>query len=105
MMRIISVSHALRLRHIDFLHKMPVEKGIINIKLVNSPLASECNVKHSMDGDEIYHRTESFMKINARLKAFSNKVSFILCNIVFGILFDAKLTFVGHYIMPQSQGN
>ena len=33
------VSHALRLRHIDLLCKMTIEKDIIYIKLENSPLA------------------------------------------------------------------
>ena len=54
---------------------MPIEKGIMYIKLVNFPLAIECNAKHHKDGDGIYHGTESLMKVNARLlvKAFSNK--------------------------------
>ena len=58
MMRIIGVAHALRLRHIDLLHKMSFEKGIIYIKLENN----ECNARHSTDGDQIYHKTESLMK-------------------------------------------
>ena len=68
---------------------MPIEKGIVGIKLVNSPLAIECNAKHSMDGDEIYHGNESLVKINALLlvKAFSNKASFILCNRAVRIFF------------------
>ena len=65
MMQIMGVSHALSLSHIDLLRKMPIEKGIVDIKLVNSPLAIECNAKHSTDGDGIYHETESLMKINA----------------------------------------
>ena len=65
MMRIIGVLHALRLHHIDLFRKMPIEKGIIYIKLVNFPLAIEYNAKHSMDGDEIYHGTESLVKFNA----------------------------------------
>ena len=71
---------------------MPIEKGIVDIKLANSPLAIECNAKHSKDGDEIYHGTESLVKINARLlvKAFSNKTSFIPCNKSIRILIDAK---------------
>ena len=58
---------------------MPIEKGIVDIKLANSPLAIECNAKHSTDSDRIYHRTKSLVKINPRLlvKAFSNEVSFI----------------------------
>ena len=86
---------------------MPIEKGIVDIKLVNSPLANECNAKHNTNSDEIYHGTESLMKINARLlvKAFSNKASFIPCNRAFKILFDAKHPFVAHYILPQSRGN
>ena len=39
------------------------------------------------------------------MKAFSNKVSFILRNRFVGILFDAKHPFVVHYIMPRSRGN
>ena len=86
---------------------MPIEKGIIDIKLANSPIVIECNAKHNMDGDEICHRTESLVKINARLlvKAFCKKVSFILCNQVVRIVFDAKHPFVAHYILPQFQGN
>ena len=86
---------------------MPIEKNIIDIKLVNSLLAIEYNAKHNMDGDGIYHGTKSLMKINARLlvKAFSNKVSFIPCNSVIGILFDAKHLFVAHYILPRSRGS
>ena len=80
---------------------MPIEKGIMYIKLVNFPLAIECNAKHSKDGDGIYHGIESLVKVNARLlvKAFSNKASFILCNRVVEILFDAKHPFVAHYII------
>ena len=86
---------------------MPIEKDIIYIKLVKSPLAIEGNAKHSMDGDEIYHRTESLVKVNAWLlvKAFSNKTSFISSNRAFEILFDVKHSFVAHYILPWSQGN
>ena len=75
---------------------------IIYIKLANSPLAIECNARNSVDGDEIYHGTKSFMKVNVRLlvKAFSNKASFILYNIVVRILFDTKHPFRTHYIMP-----
>ena len=83
---------------------MPIEKGIIDIKLANSPLAIECNAKHNTSGDGIYHGTESLMKINGQLlvKAFSNKVNFILCNRAVEILFDAKHPFVAHYILPRS---
>ena len=84
---------------------MPIEKGIVDIKLANSLIAIECNAKHSMDCDRIYHG--SLMKINAWLlvKAFSNKASFIPCNRVVGILFNAKHPFVAHYILPRSWGN
>ena len=51
------MSHALRLRHIDLLRKMSIEKDIIYIKLANFPLVIECNAKHSTDCDEIYHGT------------------------------------------------
>ena len=79
MLWIISIVHALQLRHIDLLYKKPIEKTIIYIKLVNFPLAIECNAKHSTNSDKIYHGTESLMKVNARLlvKAFRNKASFI----------------------------
>ena len=106
MMWIIGVSHALRLRYIDLLRKMPIEEGI-NIKLVNAPLAIECNAKHSTDSDGIYHGTKSLVKINIRLlvKAFSNNASFISCNRAVEILFDVKHPFVAHYIHPRSRGN
>ena len=90
MMWIISVAHALRLRHIDLLHEIPIEKCIIYIDLAKSPLAIEGNAKHGTDGDEIYRKTESLMKVNVWLlvKAFSNKASFILCNRAIGTDFD-----------------
>ena len=86
---------------------MPIEKGLIYIKLINSPLPIECNAKHNTDSDEIYHRIESLVKVNAWMlvKAFSNKASFMSCNRVVGILFDAKHPFVAHYILPRSRGN
>ena len=101
-MWMIDVSQALRLHHIDLLRKMPIEKGIIDIKLANSPLAIEGNANHRTDSDGIYHETESLMKINAQLlvKAFINKASFILCSRAIGILFDAKHPFVAHNILP-----
>ena len=79
MMRIISVMHALQLRHMDLLREMTIEKGIIYIKLAKSPLAIEGNAKHSTDGDGIYHGTKSLGKVNVQLlvKTFSNKASFI----------------------------
>ena len=97
MMRIIKVTHSLRLCHIDLLRQMPIEKGIIYIKLAKSLLAIEGNAKLSTSGDGIYHRNESLVKVNARLlvKALSNKESFIPCNRVVGILFDAK-----HSLLP-----
>ena len=69
--------------------------------------AIECKAKHSTDGDGIYHRTESLVKINVWLlvKAFSNNASFISCNRAVEILFDVKLPFVAHYILPRSRGN
>ena len=81
---------------------MPIEKCIIYIKLVDSSLAIECDAKHSTNSDEIYHGTKSLVKVNACLlvKAFSNQESFIPCNRVVGILFDAKHSFVAHYILP-----
>ena len=92
MVWILGVAHTLRLHHIDLLGEMPVEKGVINIKLGKAPLAMECNVEHSTNGDGIYHGTESLVKINIRLlvKVFSNKSSFIPNNRAIGILFDAK---------------
>ena len=107
MMQIIDVLHALQLRHINLLLKMPIEKGIIYIKLANSPLVIECNAKHSTDDDEIYHKTESLVKVNARLlvKVFSNKETFIPCNRVVEIFFDAKHPFVVNYIPPRSRGD
>ena len=106
MMRIIGVSHAL-ICHIDLLSKMPIEKGIIYIKLANSPLAIKCNAKHSTEGDEIYHGTKSLVKVNAWLlvKALSNNVSSIPCSRAVKILFNAKHPFVACYILPRSQGN
>ena len=107
MMRIMDVSHALQLRHIDLPRKMPIEKGIVDIKLVSSPLAIEYNAKHSTNDDGIYHETKSLVKINARLlvKAFSNKASFLPCNSAVEILFNAKHPFVAHNILPRSRGN
>ena len=66
----------------------------------------ECNVEHSTNGDGIDHETESLMKINTRLlvKAFSNKPSFILSNKAIEILFDAKNSFVSHYVLPRARG-
>ena len=83
---------------------MPIKKDIIYIKLANSPLAIEYNAKHSTDSDEIYHGTESLVKVNAKLlaKAFSNKAGFIPCNKAVRILFDEKHSFVAHYILPLS---
>ena len=83
---------------------MPIEKDIIYIKLANSPLAIECNAKHNTNDDGIYHGTKILVKVNARLlvKAFSNKMSFIPCNRAVKILFDEKLPFVAHYILPRS---
>ena len=82
-------------------------KGIINVKLAKALLAMECNVEHSIEGDAIYHGTESLVKINTQLlvKAFSNKQSFIPSNRAIGILFDAKNLFVTHYVLPQARGN
>ena len=95
------------MRHIDLLRKMSIEKGIIYIKLVNAPLTVECNAKHIMDSDRIYHWTKSLMKVNARLllKAFCNKVRFMLCNRAVTILFNAKHPFFAHYILPRARGN
>ena len=88
-MWIISVVHALWLRHIDILLEMPIKNDIIDIKLVKPLLAIEGNAKHSTNNDGIYHRTKSLLKVNARLlvKVVSNKMSFIQCNRVIGILF------------------
>ena len=106
MIRIIGVSHALRLCHIDLLHKMPIEKGIVDIKLANSPLAIECNAKHSTDGDGIYQGTKSFMKINVRLlmKAFINKASFIPCNRAVGICLMQNTHFLPTTFCPGLGG-
>ena len=104
MIRIIGVSHAMRLRHIDFLRKTPIEKDIIYIKLANSPLVIECNAIHSTNSDGIYHGTESLVKVNARLlvRAFSNKASFIPCNRAIEILHDVKHSFVPLYFASVS---
>ena len=86
---------------------MPIEKNIIYIKLENSPLVIEGNAKYNTDGDGIYHKNESLVKVNAELlvKAFSNKVSFIPCKRAIRIFFDAKHSFVAYYILPWSRGN
>ena len=108
MMRIINVEHALWLRHINLLREMPIEKDIVYIKLVKSPLTIEGNAKHSTDGVEIYHEIESLVKINARLlvKAFSNKANFIPCNRAIEILFDVNTPICRpYYIPPRSPRN
>ena len=98
-----STLHTLRLRHIDLLGEMLVEKDVINIKLAKAPLVMECNAEQNADGDEIDYRTESLVKINTLLlvKAFSNKLSFIPGNRAIGILFDAKKPFVAGGMRDQ----
>ena len=83
---------------------MPVEKGVINIKLAKAPLVMECNVDHSTNDDGIYHGTESLVKINTQLlvTVFSNKPSFIPNNRAIRILFDAKSPFVAHCVLSQA---
>ena len=107
MMWILGIVHTPRLHHIDLLGEMPIEKGVIDIKLAKAPLAMECNVEHNTDSDGIYHETKILVKINTRLlvKAFSNKPSFIPSNRAIEILFDKKNPFVAHYVLPQAQGN
>ena len=85
---------------------MPVEKGVINIKLEKTPLVMERNAEHNTDSDGIDHRTRSLVKINTRLlvKAFSNKSSFIPSHRAIRILFDEKNLFVAHYVLPRSWG-
>ena len=92
MMWIPGIAHIMRLRHIDLLDEMPVEKVVIDKKLAKAPLVMECNAEHSTNGDGISHGTESLVKINTRLlvKAFSNKPSFIPSNRAIEILFDGK---------------
>ena len=77
---------------------MAIEKGIINIKLANFLFAIKRNTKHITDSDEIYHRTKGIVKGNTWLlvKSFSNKPSFVPCNRVVRISFDAKHPFVAH---------
>ena len=60
-----------------------------------------------MESDEIYHGSESLVKVNTWLlvKAFRKKPSFILCRRAIEILFDAKHPFVAHYILPRAWGN
>ena len=86
---------------------MPIEKDIIYIKLVKAPLVMEGNALNNTDIDEIYHGTESLVKVNTRLlvKAFSNKPSFIPCSRAIWSLFDVKHLFVAHYILPRERGN
>ena len=86
---------------------MPIEKGIIYIKLAKVPFTMECNAKNHTNSDGIYHKAESLVKVNTKLlvEAFRNKSSFILCSIAIRIFFDAKHPFVAHYILPQARGN
>ena len=102
MVLIISVSNDLRLCRINLLHKMPIEKDIIYIKLSNSLLAINRKTKHCTDGYGIYHRRKSLMKINtwSLVKAFSNKTSLVPFNRSIRISFDAKHPFVSYYILP-----
>ena len=103
-MWILGVEYTIWLRHIDLFGKMPVEKGVINIKLAKALLAMEGNAEHNTDGDRIDHGTKSLMKVNTRLlvKAFSNKPGFIPSNRAIRILFDMKNPFVAHYVMPRA---
>ena len=39
------------------------------------------------------------------MKTFSNKSIFIPSNRAIGILFDAKNSFIAHYVLPWAQGN
>ena len=106
MMWILGVAHTLRLRYIDLIGEMPFEKDIINIKLAKAPLTMECNAKHSTNGDEIDHRTESLVKINTRLlvKAFSNKPNFILSNTTIGISLMQKTHLLPTMFCPKLGG-
>ena len=86
---------------------MPIEKGIIYIKLEKAPLSMECNVKNYTDNDGIYHGTESLMKVDTRLlvKACSNNSSFIPYSRAIKIFFDAKHLVVAHFILSRAWGN
>ena len=90
--------------HKDLLDEMPIEKGVINIKLTKAPLAMECNPAHGTDGDVIYQGTKSLVKINTWLlvKSFIYKLSYIPSNRDIEILYDAKNPFVTHYVLPQA---
>ena len=81
---------------------MPIDKCVINIKLAKPPLVMECNVEHSTNDNGIDHQTKSLVKIKTRLlvKALSNKPSFISNNKAIKILFNAKNSFVSHYVLP-----
>ena len=87
--------------------RCPLRKALFTSSWRSPHLRLRAMTKHGTNGDGIYHKTLSLVKVNVQLlvKAFSNNASFILRNRVVGILFDVKHPFIAHYILPWSRRN
>ena len=81
---------------------MPIEKGIIDVQLANTPRAIYRKAENNTNNDWVDHGTKNVVKINFWLlmKSFSNKTGLVSFNGAIGFAFDSKHPFVAHKILP-----
>ena len=86
---------------------MSIEKSVVNIKLMNSPLVMKSNTQNSANSDWIDYWTKGFMEVNTRtlVKTFRNKMRLIAINRTIRMLFDTKYPFVANEILMWIRWN
>jgi hypothetical protein len=84
-----------RLRHVHLFLENAIEKGIVNINLLNIPFETQSKGENNSDGDWFYHRGEGFLKIKSSflIKTLGNQASFVLVDGAIRILFDTEYPF------------
>ena len=85
-----------RLLHVDCLFQITMEKGILNIQLLNFPLLSDCNVENCAYGSSPYNRAESLYKISPFLLLISS------CNKPGLELIHSSIGIVLHLVNPST---
>ncbi|TQD73915.1 hypothetical protein C1H46_040565 [Malus baccata] len=76
--------------HENYLMQITMEKGVLNVQLMNEPVTGTSNSKEAMQNDEFGSRRKGFMIIDALnlSVSFSNKSSLVPLNCAIRVVFN-----------------
>jgi hypothetical protein len=91
---------------VDCLSESTLEKGVLDVELVNRPTSRDCKGQHSTNNSRLDDRAEDLTKVNTRALRVStnNPVSLVALEEAIGVVLDLEHPLVGDNISLDGRG-